>query len=193
MMKLSMVAEADHPELAGLFTKIRAGRGGRYSYPYKLLLHSPAIAAAWLEQVSAVRWGIELDAGIREIAIIRVAILTRVNYVKKAHAEVYAEKAGLTHEQMAALESWENSQRFSPAQRAALAYIDAMTIQVQVPEAVQDGLQMYFNERQIIELTVLVGTYNMHCRVFQALEIERRSEIDKGEPSSKEKNSFFQK
>lgn len=87
-------------------------------------------------------------------------------------------------EQIAAIEDWRNSTLFSQAQRAALAYTDAMTIDVQVPDAVQEELQRHFSERQIIELTVLIGTYNMHTRVFQALEIERRSAIDKGEPSS---------
>jgi len=66
-----------------------------------------------------------------------------------------------------------------------------MTIDIQVPDAVQDELQRHFNERQIIELTVLIGTYNMHTRVFQALEIEKRSLVDKGEPSSQERNTYF--
>jgi len=65
-MQLSMIDEKDHPELAPLIARIRAGRGGRYSYPFKLLLHNPAIAEAWLEQVTAVRWKITFDGAIRE-------------------------------------------------------------------------------------------------------------------------------
>ena len=33
-------------------------------------------------------------------------------------------------------------------------------------------LRDHFNEKQIVELTVLIGTYNMHTRVLQALEID---------------------
>ena len=188
-MHLSLIDEKDHPELAGLIAKIRNGRGGRYSYPFTLLLHSPAIAEAWLEQVTAVRWKTTLDGKIRELVIIRIAILARANYDRKAHESVYAPKAGLTREQIAAIGDWNNSKLFTGDQRAALAYTDAMTIDIHVPDTTQEELQRHFNERQIVELTVLIGTYNMHARVFQALEIERRSSIYKGEPSSEARNT----
>jgi 4-carboxymuconolactone decarboxylase len=35
-----------------------------------------------------------------------------------------------------------------------------------------DALNLHFSERQIVELTVLVGTYNMQTRVLRALEID---------------------
>lgn len=183
-MRLSLVEERDHPELAGIIARIKDGRGGRYNYPFTLLLHSPSIAAAWLEQVTAVRWKTKLDGQIREMVIIRVAIVNRVNHVRKAHESVYAPKEGLTREQIAALADWRNSVLFSERQRAALAYADAMTSDIHVPDAVQDELQRHFTERQIIELTVLIGTYNMHTRVFQALDIERRAAVDRGDPPS---------
>jgi alkylhydroperoxidase family enzyme len=33
-------------------------------------------------------------------------------------------------------------------------------------------LRAHFNERQIVELSVLIGLYNMHTRVFTALGID---------------------
>jgi 4-carboxymuconolactone decarboxylase len=47
-----------------------------------------------------------------------------------------------------------------------------MTRDVAVSNGVFDALRPYFNERQIVELTVLIGTYNMHTRVFMALKID---------------------
>ena len=43
---------------------------------------------------------------------------------------------------------------------------------VRVGDAVFAALREHFNERQIVDLTVLIGTYNMHTRVLQALEID---------------------
>lgn len=174
MMRLSAIQEADHPELAEAVAKVKAGRGGRYIQPYKLLLHSPDIALAWLEQLSAVRWKTLLDGQVREIAILRVATLKGCHYAVREHTMTYGPKEGLTKDQIAALADWRGSALFSESQRAALAYIDAMTNDVNVPDAVQDGLQRHFSERQIIELTVLVATYIMHAHVFQALQIEQR-------------------
>jgi alkylhydroperoxidase family enzyme len=79
---------------------------------------------------------------------------------------------GLTIEQCDALADWRASPLFDSRQRAVLAYTDAMTHHVQVPDDVFDELRRYFNERQIVELTVLIGTYNMHTRVLAALEID---------------------
>ena len=61
---------------------------------------------------------------------------------------------------------------FSAAERAALAYADAMTKDVVVPDAVFAELRRHFDERKILELTVLIGAYNMHTRVCQAIELD---------------------
>ena len=53
-----------------------------------------------------------------------------------------------------------------------LAYADAITREIVVPDDVFDALRSYFSERQIVELTVLTGIYNMHTRVFTALRID---------------------
>jgi 4-carboxymuconolactone decarboxylase len=191
MMQLSLIEESEHPELAMLIKRIRAERGGRFSYPFNLLLHSPAIAEAWLQQITAVRWKISFDGAIRELVIVRIANLCKANFHHKSHGIVYGPKAGLTAAQIDSIGDWKSTDLYTSAQRAALAYTDAMTIDIVVAEDIQTELQRHFNQRQIIELTVLIGTYNMHTRVFQALEIERRSLIHKGEPSSLDKNSYF--
>ena len=172
MARVSLIEERSHPELDKLFAKIRGGRGGRLLNIYKMLLHSPALAEKWLDQVSAVRWQTDLDGKIRELVIIRIGILNRVDYVINAHVPAFAVREGLTLEQCEALNDWQPSTLFDAQQRAALAYADAMTREVQVGDAVFATLKEYFSERQIVELTVLIGTYNMHTRVLQALEID---------------------
>ena len=71
-----------------------------------------------------------------------------------------------------ALGDLRNSKFFDARERAALAYTDAMTRDIEVPDAVFDALRPHFSERQIVELTVLIGIYNMHTRVFRALRID---------------------
>src|SRR4051812_48404887 len=117
MLKLSLIEENDRPELADLVGRIKEARGGRYIQPYKLLLHSPDIAAAWLDHVTAVRWKTTLDDQTRELVILRTAMLTHVNYVQREHENIYAPRAGLTREHFTALADWRNSDLFSPAHR----------------------------------------------------------------------------
>ncbi|MBI2227421.1 MAG: carboxymuconolactone decarboxylase family protein [Betaproteobacteria bacterium] len=172
MTRISLIEEKDHPELRELIAKIRSDRGGRLLNLYEVLLHSPAVAMAFLEQVTAVRWKTQLDGQTREIVTIRIGILNRCGYVFKAHVPAYTAPEGLTREQCDGLADWRNCTLFDARQRAALAYTDAMTRDIQVPDAVYAALRPHFSERQIVELTVLIGTYNMHTRVLQALDID---------------------
>jgi alkylhydroperoxidase family enzyme len=172
MARVPNIEEKDHPELAELIGKIRAGRRGALINVYKLLLHAPPIAAIWLEFVSAARYKTDLDGRLREIVIVRVAHLNRTGYVFKQHVPQLSTPEGLTDTESAALADWRNAKSFTARERAALAYTDAMTRDVAVPDDVFDALRPHFNERQIVELSVLIGLYNMHTRVFTALGID---------------------
>jgi alkylhydroperoxidase family enzyme len=41
-----------------------------------------------------------------------------------------------------------------------------------VPDPVFAEVKRHFEDRQIVELTVLIGTYNMNARVLQALRLD---------------------
>jgi 4-carboxymuconolactone decarboxylase len=172
MARISYIEEKDHPELAELIGKVRSGRRGTLINVYKLLLHAPPLAASWLDLISTARFKTELDGRLREIAIIRVAYINKTEYVVRQHVPELSVPEGLPREESEALADWQNSKFFSPRERAALAYADAMTRDIAVADAVFDALRPHFSERQIVELTVLIGIYNMHTRVFMALGID---------------------
>ncbi len=172
MARISYIEEKDHPELAELIAKVRAGRRGELINVYKLLLHSPALASCWFDMISTARFKSALDGRLREIAIIRVAWLNRTSYVRNQHVPQLSAPEGLSQAECDALADWQNSHFFSARERAALAYADAMTRQVAVPDEVFDMLRPHFSEQQIVDLTVLIGIYNMHTRVFTALGID---------------------
>jgi alkylhydroperoxidase family enzyme len=141
------------------------------------MLHSPALASAWFELNQAVRYGTEIDGQSRELAVIRVAVLNRVDYVQQAHGPAYALQEGLTPEQVGALVDWRPSTLFSDKQRALLAYVDAVTRDIDVPEEIFSALQSHHSERQIVELTLLIGAYNMLTRFLQALQVDPEPRI----------------
>ncbi|MGE5306002.1 MAG: carboxymuconolactone decarboxylase family protein [Alphaproteobacteria bacterium] len=172
MARVPLIVEKEHPELAETIAKLKGARGGRLINIYRLMLHSPALANAWFELNQAVRYGTEIDGQCREIAVIRVAILNNVEYVRRAHGPAYALKEGLTREQVNALNDWRPSTLFSEKQRALLAYVDAMTREIDVPETVFQEVRKHFTERQTVELTMLIGAYNMLTRFLQALKVD---------------------
>jgi len=172
MARVPLIEETNHPELAESIAKIKGARGGRLINIYRLMLHSPALANAWFDLNQAVRYGTEIDGQSRELAVIRVAILNGVEYVQRAHGPAYALKEGLTLEQVAALWEWRASQLFNAQQRALLAYTDAITEKIEVTDDVFDNARKHFSERQIVELTMLIGAYNMLTRFLKALKVD---------------------
>jgi alkylhydroperoxidase family enzyme len=141
MARISYIHENDHPELGELIAKIRAGRRGALINVYKLLLHSPSLAAIWLEFVSAARFKVELEGRLREIVIVRVAHLNRTAYVFKQHVPQLSAPEGLSDAECDALADWRSAKTFSARERAALAYTDAMTRDIAVPDEVFDALR----------------------------------------------------
>ena len=60
---------------------------------------------------------------------------------------------------------------FDARERAVLAYTDAMTRHVQVPEPVFAAVRAEFDDRWLVELTATVAAYNMVSRFLEALQL----------------------
>jgi alkylhydroperoxidase family enzyme len=172
MARVPLIEEKEHPELSELIGKIKGARGGRLINIYRLMLRSPALANAWFDLNQAVRYGTEIDGQSRELAVIRVAILNEVEYVVRAHGPAYALKEGLTPEQVTAVANWQPSKLFTNQQRALLAYTDATTREIEVPDTVFTEVRNHFSERQVVELAMLIGAYNMLTRFLKALQVD---------------------
>ena len=172
MARVSLVDAENKPEFSDFVKKLKAGRRGKLLNIYKMLLHNPPAARGWFDYLNMVRWDLGLDGRLREMVIIRIAHLNRVQYVINQHVPELAEAEGLTVSQCDALEDWKNSDLFDERDRNGLAYTDSMSLDIQVPDDVYDAVAEEFNEEEIIGLTVLIGTYNMHTRIFQALDID---------------------
>jgi alkylhydroperoxidase family enzyme len=172
MARVPLLEGDEDPAMADLVEKIRSGRRGNVINVYKLLLHSPPVAENWFNLINTLRWGTELPGRLREIVIIRIGYLNRVGYVLNQHVPKLALGEGLTQPECDALADWEATESFSAAERAALSYADSMTRDIQVPDKIFAALGPHYNDREIVELTTLIGAYNMHTRVVQALEID---------------------
>jgi 4-carboxymuconolactone decarboxylase len=161
---------------SGVTMRIRQRRGGRLTALDGVLLHSPEFADGWNSLLGAVRGASTLPADIRELVILRVACRNGAEYEWAAH-EPLARQAGLGDEQIAAIRvgvdvaAGGGAAVLSPAQWAALAYADAMTVHVAVPDVVFGAVREHFGERQVLELTVTVAAYNMVSRVLVALGV----------------------
>jgi alkylhydroperoxidase family enzyme len=172
MARVPLIQEQDDPELADMIERFRAGRRGKLINIYRMLLNAPPLAESWFNHSNTVRWKTTLPGRLREIVIIRMGHVTKSQYVLRQHVPSLAVADGLSLEECDELADWRASKFFSARERAALAYADIMTREIVVPDPVFAEVDRHFNARQIVELTVLVGTYNMNARVLQALQLD---------------------
>ena len=86
-------------------------------------------------------------------------------------AEADAEENDVDIDKLRAVADFEKSPRFSAAERAALAYVEAVTEDVHVDGATFEALRDHFSEREIVEMTWLCATENYWNRVTGPLNI----------------------
>jgi len=174
MARLDFVDE-DSPDIDGeLLRSIRSRRGGTLLNLDRQLLHSAPLARGWNSLMGAIRGQTQLDGALRELVILRVAVLNRAPYEFDQHAPV-ALIEGLSQAQVDAVRDWQGSALFDARARDVLAYADAMTLNVQVPQALFDALRTHLPQREVVELTATVAAYNMVSRFLEALQIEIES------------------
>jgi AhpD family alkylhydroperoxidase len=172
MARVRLLEEDEAADSAEFIEKVRSGRRGNLLNIYRLLLHSPPLASAWFDLLNAVRWKTKLNGRLREIVIIRIAYLNHAQYCLVQHIPALALADGMTLVECDALADWRATSMFSEIERAALAFTDAMTRDIRVPDDVFADVRRHFDERQIVELSVLIGAYNMHTRVQEALKLD---------------------
>jgi len=164
-------ADTADPGIAELAEQIRLERGGKVLNLYRMLLHSPPIARGWLNLFTAIRQQATLAGRYRELAIMRIAVLNGADYEFQQHVP-FALKEGLTQAQIDSLKSGGEPQGLTDADRAVLAYSDAMTRQIRVPDDVFEAVRKHLSEREIVELTATVGGYNLVSRFLEAIQID---------------------
>ena len=170
-MRLDPVIPGTRPELAAQEAQILAERG-RISPLYQVLLNSPPIAHGWEQMLSAVRNRNSLPAGLRELVILRVAVLNRAPYEFDAHVP-HALAAGV---QQAAIDATRviplaADAPLSRPERVALRLTDAMTRDIEVPDALYAEVREHFDAQGQIDLVATIAAYNMVSRFLVALQI----------------------
>ena len=162
-------ADPEAPDARPLVERIVRERGSLL-HLYQMLLHSPPLAEGWLAFLTAVRQRLALPGALRELVIMRVAIVNGASYEADHHAPI-ALREGMSQRQLDSLVQWQASDAFSPVERAVLALTDAMTRDVRVPDATFDALRPHFDERGIVELAATIAAYNMVSRFLEATGI----------------------
>ncbi|MEJ1969167.1 MAG: carboxymuconolactone decarboxylase family protein [Rhizomicrobium sp.] len=155
-------------EARALEARILQARG-RITGLYRILMNSPAVCDGWEQLLTAIRQRTSLSPRLRELVILRVAVLNRADYEFSAHVP-FGREAGLTDAEMSVLRD-DDLSVLTELDRVVLAYTDAMTRDVQVPDELFARVKASFDATGLVDLTATIAAYNMVSRFLAALDV----------------------
>lgn len=168
-IRVPLVQPGTRPELAEVEARIMAERG-RVSLLYQVLLNSGPIASGWERMLTAVRNQTGVPADLRELIILRVAVLNGASFEFDAHVP-HAQQAGVGADKIDAVRNGTIAGVFEPLERLVLELTDAMTRDVKVPDALMARIQERFDPKGVVEVVATVAAYNMVSRLLVALNV----------------------
>jgi alkylhydroperoxidase family enzyme len=137
---------------------------------FRALSHSPEALRRFMKFGTYFLAEGKLDPKLRELAILRTGYLCRAPYEFSQHI-AFGRSAGLTDEQIRAVAAPDGT-HFDERQLAVLAFAGEVTSEARASDKTYAALKPFLDSEQIVELTLVIGFYNMVSRTLNALEIE---------------------
>ena len=126
--RIKSITPGEKLELADLEAKILEERG-RISPLYQILLNAPEIARGWEALLTAIRNRNSLSPAIREMIILRVAVLNKAKYEFDAHVP-HALKGGLTESKIEALRQITIGDTFNEQELISVQKVEVRSLDV---------------------------------------------------------------
>ena len=114
----------------------------------------------------------KLDPRLRELGQTRTGWARGSQFVFSQHCKAMR-AIGFSEAQIEAIPSWQTSDVFSPLERAVLAYTDGLVRDGgRIADATFEQLKEALSDEEILELTYVICTYEMHPTMCRALRLE---------------------
>ncbi len=119
-----------------------------------------------------------LEHSLKELVKTRASQINACAFCLHMHTED-ARKAGEREERLYLLSAWRESRLFSLREKAALGWTEALTslAQAHPSEEAYETVRLHFNEEEIVQLTLLIGTINVWNRLNVAFGYSHPSEV----------------
>jgi AhpD family alkylhydroperoxidase len=146
---------------------------GRELEPTTIIAHHrPLLAGLGALSLADERFSHAVDDHLKHLARLRAAQVIGCEWCLD-FGSYLAQKAGGSETKLRELSMWRESDQFDALERLVIEYAEAMTrTPVEVPDELFARLREHFDERQIVELTMVVALENLYSRFNWSLGIE---------------------
>lgn len=139
---------------------------------YRMLANSEYGLKGFVRMGNALLYRCELDAGLRELAILRVGRLSRAAYEVFQHERI-AREVGVAEDKIAALrDATVEAPAFTDHEKAVLRFTDDVVRNVRASDKNLKAVQAFLAPGALVELTLTVGYYMMVCRLLETTGVD---------------------
>jgi uncharacterized peroxidase-related enzyme len=158
------------PEVQPIFDKLTHVFGHMPAF-FGTMARVPKALEHFIPLYSAVIDKGSVEAKYKELAYLKTALTNGCEYCFRAHS-ASGKKNGVTEDQIKALAFFQRSQVFDPKEKAVILYAERLTRGASAMRATAlQELKQYFNDDQIVELTLVISIANFTNRFNDALNI----------------------
>jgi alkylhydroperoxidase family enzyme len=137
---------------------------------FSMVANAETAFRPWLGLGAALLGQLQLDARLREMAILEVARLSGSRYEWVQH-EAIATALGVGRDEVRAIEQGDVG-RLGDAARAVVEFTREVVHEVGAQEATLDAVRVHLATREIVELLLVIGQYMSVARIAATCGIE---------------------
>jgi len=139
---------------------------------FRMLAHADSAFLPYLGLGGTLLAQLELDPNLRELAILLVAAHARAEYEWIQHVGI-SKALGINDEQITAVQRGDlQSTCFDADAQVLLRFTSEVLQQPRAGDEAFTALTNRFPPRQVVELLLIIGTYNMLARVMTTLDVD---------------------
>jgi alkylhydroperoxidase family enzyme len=137
---------------------------------FRMLAGGEGLLRAFVRFGNHLLYKTELDPVLREIAIVRVGVLSNASYEVHQH-EAISRSIGMSDELIAAIRGGDDPV-FDELQRLVVRYTDEVVADVRPSDATFDALAERLSLQELQELTITIGFYMAVSRYLETFGVD---------------------
>jgi 4-carboxymuconolactone decarboxylase len=112
-----------------------------------------------------------LDPILREIAIVRVGVVSNAGYEIYQH-EAISRRIGMSNDIIAGIHEGPSAAVFDDAQREVMAFTDDVVFNVRASDATFEPIRPRWGDKALQDLTITIGFYMMVSRYLETFDVD---------------------
>jgi 4-carboxymuconolactone decarboxylase len=138
---------------------------------FRMMAHGEGLLAAFTRLGNQLLFKSELDPVLREIAILRVGVLSGAGYELFQHERI-GRQLGMSEELIGAIRAGPDAAVFDDMQRRVVQFTDDVVANVRAGDDTFDPLRQRLSLRALQELVMTVGYYMAVSRFLETFDVD---------------------